>query len=233
MRNLIQISLLIFTCIQVHGQTVDYNRIILPNDVKYPSLEERLVQLAWANHPENKIFQNEVESSAYKIVDKKAAWLEKILIQGNLNEFTLAGSDDVRSQFFPRYNFGISIPLGIFVQIPQEVKIAKKEYESAIESVNARKLYIRSETLKRYQNYQRLKETFDIQSQMTQDVENQLSLTESKFKSGEETFENYSKVLEKLNHQKMNLLNTKYDLNLAIIELEELIGLKLEEVLQL
>lgn len=231
MKNLFPLILMLTFIGVLNAQNIDYNRVILPADVRFPSVEEKLVQLAWANHPDNKILLNDVESKSFNIANKKGKWLERVLIQGNLNEFTIAGGDDIRSQFFPRYNFGVTIPLGMFIQVPQDVKIAKKEYESAIESVNAQKLYIRSETLKRYQNYQRQKEIYDIQNQLSQDIESQFLLVETKFKNGEETLENYTRTLERINMQKINLLNSKYELNVAKIELEEMIGLKLEEVL--
>src|SRR5690606_29645732 len=42
------------------GQNVDYNKIILPESSQTSEFEEKLVQLAWKNHPDNEALLREV-----------------------------------------------------------------------------------------------------------------------------------------------------------------------------
>ncbi|MDH5380472.1 MAG: hypothetical protein OEW75_06460, partial [Cyclobacteriaceae bacterium] len=82
-QSLILISLLGFSEI-THSQTIDYNKIILPqtsgSDIEFV---EKLVQIAWANHPVNKIL---VEETKIKEAERKMAsksWLDMIQLMGN------------------------------------------------------------------------------------------------------------------------------------------------------
>ena len=73
-------------------------------------VRERLVQLALQN-PLYEIADHDVTIAEYNIRLAKTSWLSSISIAGNLNEFSIdpkaAGNN---SYFYPRYNFGVSIP---------------------------------------------------------------------------------------------------------------------------
>src|SRR6188768_280674 len=109
------------------GQSVDYNKIILPSSVKDASIEERLVQIAWVNMPQNSIIQRQVTISKNNLKKAQWTWLDHIFISGNLNEFTLEGTiDGGTNNFYPRYNFGISFTLGSFAMHSLNVKNARE-----------------------------------------------------------------------------------------------------------
>src|SRR5687767_15987604 len=95
------------------GQNIDYNKIILP---EHSSMEfvEKLVQLAWRNHPSNDIYRREVNIAQYDVAQSTSAWLDVVRFTANVNEFTLNPNTDVfgRSAFYPKYNFSASISLG-------------------------------------------------------------------------------------------------------------------------
>ena len=55
----------------VMAQSIDYNKIIVTEQVSSISFEERLVQLAWRNHPSNKVVAEKVELSQSTSVKSK------------------------------------------------------------------------------------------------------------------------------------------------------------------
>ncbi|MEM7106951.1 MAG: TolC family protein [Bacteroidota bacterium] len=226
------ISFFVMVCLShtVDAQTTDYQKVILPPSAQNVRIEERLVQLAWRNNPEAKSARDESEIAEYSLKAAKWSWLDNLSATGNLNEITL-DQDNERSEFFPRYNFSINLSLGLFASAPRDVKTAKKQKEIAENEVNRAKLRIRAEVLSSYERYKMVKEIFEIQSLATEDIYSNFQLTEERFKNGEETLNNYNKVLERYNSQKITELRSKYDLDLATIQLEELIGLPLDEVL--
>src|SRR5688500_1214437 len=71
------------------GQNVDYNKIILPQSSQSSEFEEKLVQLAWRNHPSNEVLRRQVKIAEYDVKQNNVSWLENIRISGNVNEFTL------------------------------------------------------------------------------------------------------------------------------------------------
>ena len=57
-------TLLLFAALApacVVAQSIDYNKIIVTEQVTAISFEEKLVQLAWRNHPSNKVVTQKVE----------------------------------------------------------------------------------------------------------------------------------------------------------------------------
>lgn len=216
----------------LRAQGIDYNKIILPDHVQSPEFAEKLVQLAWKNHPTNEIFRRQVQVAEYEVSKSSAAWLDVFSVQGNLNEFNIDESADVfnRSQFFPRYNFGARIPFSLFVQAPNQVKQNRQRVLISQAELDAQKLEMRRQVLKAYNDYVLFEKVYKVQSQQYTDSENLVKLTEQKFKNGEATFEIYTASQANFNRAAIQLLQAERDFKNAKVDLEQLIGIKLEEV---
>ena len=216
----------------VKAQNVDYNAIILPNSVSDISFEEKLVRLAWQNNPANQILDYQTNISNIEVKQARWSWLDDWRVQGNLNEFTINESADVgdRAQFFPKYNVTGMIRLSYFVDIPLEVKKKKQEVLIAKSNINQQKLAIRAEVLTRYQTYLMNRELLKIQTEIVEDLYASLSLAEQQFKNGEITLNAYNIQQDRYNNQRVKLINAQGDFNIAKIAVEEIIGMKLEDV---
>ncbi|MEQ8361813.1 MAG: TolC family protein [Cyclobacteriaceae bacterium] len=222
----------VITVNTVLAQKIDFNAIILPEGTKNVDYAEKLVMLAWQNNPENEILKSRASISQLQTKQAKWQWLEQIRVTGNINEFNIDPSSDVfaRSQFFPRYNLGAFITLGNFVQNPLEVKVKRQESLIASETINSRKLALRAEVLRRYEQYKKDSLLLDLQLQATEDVRSKFSLEEEKFKRGEITLDEFSQALSIQNRENANVIIYQSNLAISKIDLEELIGVKLEYV---
>src|SRR5690606_1618627 len=119
-----KIIFLLFVTTHVFGQSIDYNKIILPDHVQSPDFAEKLVQLAWQNNPLNEVLRKEIKAGEYQVKRNAGDWLDIIQLQGNLNEFTIKGEENSnRAAFYPRYNIRAAISLGMFVTVPLTTKI--------------------------------------------------------------------------------------------------------------
>lgn len=223
---------LLFINKALFSQAIDYNKIILPEHVQSPDFAEKLVRLAWKNHPANEIFRRQVQVAEYEVSKSSAAWLDVFSVQGNLNEFNINETADVfnRSQFFPRYNFGLRIPFSLFVEAPNQVKQNRQRVLISQAELDAQKLEIRRLVLKAHNDYVLFEKIYRVQSQQYTDSENLIKLTEQKFKNGEATFETYTASQANFNRASIQLLQAERDFKNAKVELEQLIGIKLEEV---
>lgn len=233
MRKLLLIALFnLAWCGVLLGQSVDYNKIILPASVKDASIEERLVQIAWANMPQNSIAQRNVTIAHNNLRNEQWAWLSHITISGNLNEFTIKGrSENGVPNFYPRYNFGIGFNLGTFALHSINVKNAREQIKIQEETVNEQKLFVRAEVLKRYSTYKTNDEMRKLQDKLTTSLENNFKLQETKFKNGEITFEQFSANEERLNAQRVRRITAENSFQHAKLDLEQLLGVKLEDIL--
>jgi outer membrane protein TolC len=229
-------SLLVALAMAVPGialsQKVDYNTIILPETAKNISFEEKLVQLAWANNPTNEILNHQVRIAHLEVKQARWRWLNQFNASGNLNEFTIdpPATPNAAPLFYPRYNIGATITLGNFVTDPLNVKTMKEQKRVAELNVNSQKLTLRAEVLRRYYTYLASKEIWDVRREALEDANASKSLAEQRFKSGDTTIEDYNAALENLNGQKTQEILSESNYNIAKISVEELIGVRLEDV---
>ncbi len=232
MKKLIITFLLSQITLVIYAQRIDYNTIILPKSAEGISFPERLVQLAWQNNPANRIVEYQTEVSKREVTLARWDWLNNIGFQGNLNEFVLDNSstNDLQAQFFPKYNIFATISLGTFVKTPTEIKKRKYAEYVSQEEVKQQKLAIRAEVLRRYYNYQTNKELFNIEVQALEDSRSTYDLFEQKFQNGEATLAEYNTALGYYNGQRSKKIMAQGNLNQAKATLEEIIGVKIEDV---
>lgn len=230
MKSISVVILLLFSTLTTSfAQKVDYNTIILPSNIEDLDISEKLVQLAWNNYPANEEAQRVVELAESKVKAAGSDWLSMIRITMNLNEFNI-DANNTRNQFYPKYNLGVQIPLGSFVEIPQNVKMAKKNLEISKLRLNETKLKLRAEVLSRYQNYLSAKEVYKIQKEAETDTYSNFLLIEQEFKSGEIHVSAYVQASKNYNDQRVRTVMSENDYKQSIIELEQLIGVKLSDV---
>src|SRR5688500_5891457 len=117
MKNLI---ILFLISSPLFGQNIDYNKIILPASSQALAFEEKLIQLAWQNHPTNEAVRREVNIARYDVKQSHTSWLDNIRLTGNMNEFNLNKQTDIegRANLYPKSNIGASISLGAFFSTP-------------------------------------------------------------------------------------------------------------------
>lgn len=214
------------------GQNVDYNKIILPEGSQTAAFEEKLVQLAWRNHPGNEALQREVKIAAYNVKQSNTAWLDNVRITGNLNEFTINKAADPfgRAAFFPKYNIGASVALGTFFNIPYTIKKNREALEITEANVNAQKLMVRNAVLKLYNEFVMRERIYKLQSQALLDNETSHKLAEQRFRRGEIDFETYAASQGGYNDVMVAQLQAERDYKNAKLDLEQWIGMPLEDV---
>lgn len=225
--------LLLLISAPLFSQNIDYNKIILPESSQSSEFEEKLVQLAWRNHPGNEALRRQVNIAAYDVKQGNTAWLDNIRVTGNLNEFTLnqnAYDPFDRASFYPRYNVSASISLGMFFSIPYTIRKSREALVISQANVNAQKLIVRNSVLKLYNEYLMLERVYKIQSQALLDTETSHKLAEQRFRRGEITFEIYSSSLTAYNDIMIAQLQAERDYKNAKLDLEQWIGVRLEDV---
>lgn len=227
-----KIALLLLISSPLFAQNVDYNKVILPESSQTSAFEEKLVQLAWRNHPTNEALRREVNIAAYNVKQSNTSWLDNIRLSGNLNEFTINKAADPfgRAAFFPKYNIGASISLGTFFNVPYTIKKNRESLIISQANVNAQKLAVRNEVLKLYNEFMMRERIYKLQSQALLDNETSHKLAEQRFRRGEIDFATYSTSLVAYNEAMIAHLEAERDYKNAELDLEEWIGMRLEDV---
>jgi outer membrane protein TolC len=226
--------LTVFVAGYAAAQNVDYKKIILPDDALNTSFEERLVQLAWRNNPESHLAAEGVTQSREEAKVAGNQWTNMIGVQGNLNEFSIkqfTNNDQTQAnQFFPRYNFYLQLPLSTVLQMPHTKRAADSKKRQAEERVNLLKLDIRSRVLKLYSDYKTAETIVNLRKQTVDDEDSNYLLIEQRFKNGEASVEDYLAAQRNRNELRVALAQTQNTLQKAKLDLEAMIGVKLEDV---
>ncbi|MBT29644.1 MAG: hypothetical protein CMO01_08265 [Thalassobius sp.] len=213
------------------SQNIDYNKIILPDEIDSMSLQEKIIQLAWKNNPQSEIINKQKEIAVYKYKQKKSDWLNQISVQSNLNEAVINPPDNLDNNiFYPRYNFSIRVPLGVIATQKYETKIARENVKIAEENIKLQKLQIRSIAIEQYQNFLMSRNVYNISQQLVEDEHSRHLVIEQSFKNGEITLEEYSKSLKSYNDELMKWYSVEANLKIAKAQLEMLIGIPIDEI---
>lgn len=161
-------------------------------------------------------------------------FLNNIMIRGNLNEYTINPPDGpgANNLFFPRYNFSVGFTLGTFFTQPLNKKIAKQNYFIQQSEQEVYGIELKTEVLIKYSSFKSSKTIYIIQNKALDDVNSKLSLNEEQFKNDKISYEEYLDILTIVNKQKITTILAQREYEIAKIELEKLIGEKIETLIQ-
>lgn len=224
----------IFVSPLLYSQNVDYSKIILPDDALNTSYEERLVQLAWKNNPLSHIANDGVKLAQEEAKVIGTDWSTRAGVVGNINEFNVKAfteeNGNTYNQFFPRYNFYLQLPLSLFFQNPHQKKAARYKISNAEDRLNYLKLELRTKVLKLYSEFKKAEVIWLIRQETMSDDESGYMLVEQKFKNGDATLDEYMRAQKLKNDMKIQLAIAENDYKKAKLDIEEIIGVKLEDV---
>ena len=204
-----------------------------PDSIRTMDIRERLVQLAVQN-PSYEIVDHASQAAAYQIKIAKSAYLGLFSAQANVNEFTLSQRKDANGvvipNYYPIYNFAVNIPFDIFTRTTNSVKIAKEHYYMTTAAKNEKFREIKADVLTKYENYLLARQLVELQSRITQGEYATLKRAESDFGENLIKLEDVEKAQTTYINEQVKSLTLQRDLNLTKIELEKVIGIKIEEV---
>lgn len=215
-----------------NSQSVDFNKVVLPEHVTNASFEEKLIQLAWKNHPSNQIKEKNVLISKQETKIAKWRWLDEIYAAGNLNEFTINSSEPANSvnTFYPRYNFGIRVSLGTFVNTPLNVRASQFRVENSVHEVNERKMLVREQVLSGLEKVKQFYKFMKLREQIREDMLMMYKDSEKKFSTGEIDIEKYRTSVQAYYSQAEKVAEAEANFNSAKIVLEGMVGVLLDEI---
>lgn len=233
--------LTVFAGLAAHAQQQPDTAVLLrlpadpPNVVRF---KQKLVELALQN-PDVKQYDERKDIAKYDTRIAKAQWANHFVASGNLNEFTIKGQDDndinANQNFYPRYNFGVSIPLGHFLTIPNEVKKAKAAGKLAQKQKESEILIIKAKVLQAYEDYAANKKLVELHLPILEDALLNYNQVEEKFRAGDNTvpIDVYKEAYRQYNNEMVQKVELERNLRQSKLVLEGIVGMTLEEVMRL
>lgn len=200
-------------------------------NLQVDSLAENLVALAM-NNPRIRYNVDLAEQFNQLYRRSKIAWLNAIVLQGNLNEFSLKGnSNAATADLYPKYNFGVSIPLGFPLFNSRQVKSDYAKSQAMLDQVEVERRNVRKEVLTNYQTYKMNTRLLALEEQVISDWHIIYLKNEEKFRKGEITLESFYSTTRIYNDELNKEVTLSAAINSSAAELEALIGMNLQDAI--
>lgn len=229
-KHIIPLLLLLVSGYWANAQQTDFDAVIQPVDTKARDIAEYIVQLAWLNYPESAISQAEVKVAQSDNKNVRKEWMRDAQASFNLNESNLRGADTSGNVFFPRYNIGLTLNLYNILSQKEKSKIGGYRVDIAEHRMNQRKLEIRAEALRRWSNFKLSREIVKERTLVEQELNNTYIIVQQLYKSDEKTLEEYTTASAAYYQAREARIRAVADMEQAKYQLEEIIGLKWEQV---
>lgn len=200
-----------------------------PAAMSEDALKEKLVKLALKNNAE--ITAADANIRIAEISRKKAnsSMLSSVNLGANANEFVINNSP--AANFFPKYNIGVSIPLDLFAKNKAEKQTANQMITINTAQKELIEKNIRTKVLILYETYKEKKEIVELQKMAMEDDMTAYQNAQQDYADNIITLEDLNKLYKSSVNEKSILATKQKEFNIAVIELEEAIGVPLSKAL--
>lgn len=192
------------------------------------SYMDTLVLLAKQNYPKMKVFEKRINISEDDLARSRVSWLDAV----NASYLYNPGNsfNQTKPNFFTGFQVGIIVNVGQILQRPYLIRNAKNDLEITRAEKAEYDLNLESLVKERYFIYVQKQTILKSRIQSTQDAESILKVARYRFEKGEETIKDYNLTLIAFSAQNQDKLLTEAELLIAKARLEELVGIKLEDI---
>lgn len=196
----------------------------------------KLVELAM-QHPDMREYAVRKQINKYETNIAGSAWLNHFSASGNLNEFTIKGNGGGNTNnvanFYPRYNFGVMLPIGNLMKIPNDVKRTRAEKKLIETQAESEALATKALVLQQYEEYAANKQLYELHLPVLEDALTNYSQAEEKFRAGDDTMplQLYKESYRLYNNEMAKKVVLEKDLRQSKLKLEGMVGTTLEQVM--
>ena len=218
------------------GQEIDFDDLVPEAGSRPRTFEDYLVQVAWANNQQKQVLGLKKSAADEEVKLAKKQWLRSLQFSGSLSPrdttalFNLPPGVPPNTIIPPFLNFGIGWSLGDLFTQKNTVRIKEKEAEIYDYELNEEKLLIRREVLSGYQKYLTAKEILKARTKAEEDASTNYLLISEKFRNDKASFEDANQASISYHDAVEKRLSAEADIELARIQLEELLGVRWKQV---
>ena len=200
--------------------------------IKDTGVEEKLVQLALQNVGYDAITRT-VIIAQYKVKKEKLSWFDLLQISTQFNDqsFKHYAANSNVAYIYPKYFYGITIPIGTLLSKGGQVKAAREEVKIAEDNRIAGALKLRTDVLSKYKQWRASNSLVNLQRQVADDIHAAFLQVEKRFNDGQVTIEAYSDASRSYTTEMTKLITYQLQTDTQKLEIEQIIGVRLESVL--
>jgi outer membrane protein TolC len=195
-------------------------------------IQERLVQLALAG-PVFSVAGHQIKYAEYNLIHAKRTWLNLLSISADYNDQTFAKQNPTVGYVYPKYFFGVTIPIGLFFTMGPDIKKERENVAIAHDNQDQLARSIRAEVLSKYAQYKTYGNLLAVQTTVVDDEEALRKQVEKKFQDGSISIDQYNLANKIYGEDLTKKLNLQLQQELIKIDIERMIGINLESVLRI
>ncbi len=211
--------------IEAAQNKIDYSRLNQDSAIKV-----KLVKLAMAN-PMMEVAAANQRIAEAQLANAKTSFLSSFNAGANVNEFVIQGS--AAASFFPKYNVGVSVPFDVFTRLKRDKTVARENIVISNEMQKERSNIVKAQVLIAYETYKEKKEMVFLQKSSIEYDFSAYEAAQANYTAGDVTMEDMNKMHQIYLNERAKLVSKEKELNIATIELEQLIGVPLSQALKL
>jgi outer membrane protein TolC len=196
-------------------------------DVSYEFLE-KLIAVAKENYPSMKAQQSKIKMAKLSVSDTKLSWLTPVGFSYVYSPKTTLNLEN--PTFFNGYQLGFSLNVGAILKTPIAIKQSKEQLKIANFDFEEAVLSQATEVKKRYFTYLLALRVLKMSTQIDLDAQSLLSKLKYKYERSEVEFETFNSALTSAINSTQSKFNAETSYLISKSSLEELLGIKLEQV---
>ena len=205
-------------------------RYIPPSD---SIIEIRLVNMALQG-PQYEALGHKVNMAEGQLSMARKAWFNLLTISLNYNDQTFAKqpvtSPGTPAYIYPKYYFGLVIPIGMFFTMGPQIHSASENVKVAQNNQEDLARNLRMEVLSKYKTYKNYESLILLQNTIVVDQQAALQQIEKKFRDGLVSIDQFNLANKAFSDEKAKLLNLQLSQDLERLDIERLIGANLDAV---
>lgn len=194
-------------------------------------IQERLVQLALAG-PAYSVTGHQIKFAEYNLTRARRTWLNLLSVSADYNDQTFASHSAAYGYVYPKYFFGITIPIGLFFTMGPDIHKERENVAIAHDNQEELARNIRHDVLYKYAQYKAYGLLIANQTTLVDDEEALRKQVEKKFQDGSISVEDYNQANKVYGDDLTKKLNLQLAQDLLKIDIEAMIGVNLESVLK-
>lgn len=215
----------ITTLLLILGYNLHSQESMIPN-VSYTFLE-KLIIAAKTNYPKYKTFEKRIDIAQLNVNKAKLDWFNIFTFS---YVYSPSNATTIMTPSLNGYQIALSTSFGTILQKPNLIKNTKKELDIAKLNEQEYELNITALVKQKYFTYIQQLTVLNWRIKALEDAESTLKHIKYKFEKGEETFDNYNRVLGSFTSAVQSKIESEGAFLNAKSSLEEIIGSKLEDI---
>jgi outer membrane protein TolC len=225
----------LFLCmVSVHGSAQStINATQKVNTMDTLGVEAKLIRIA-LTRPSYDVTYHQVRNARHALSIARNSWLNLLSITLDYNEFDLSHKTSATNTayVYPKYFFGITIPIGYIFSRGSEIKTAKDNQLIAQDNRLEAERTIIADVKTKYRTYLDYQSILAVQNIVVNDEQAAFLQIEKNFRDGKASITDYNNASKGFNSTVLQQLQYKLLADQTKVDLEHILGMALEDALK-